>query len=566
MRAIACLGRPLGLLGSALILASCNGSIGSLNVGGPDPGSAGSTGAGTGGAGPGTAGTGQAGGSNGQPAGGGGQAGGTPAGSGGTTGTGGTGGSPPVPGVLQSGFARLTRAEYRATVREAFGLDPEVSGIPEDGRVGPFTSNVVTPTDPVQPFLLASEDLAAAIVPGRLPACSAASANSCLTTSYQKPFERLFRRPILSTELGAWSTMLRNLETAGLDAQGATRALVTSALLHPDAMFRTTPLSGDAARARRLAEHLSFALWDAPPDAALSTAAGGSATDLGARLRAEAERLGKNSKAAPVLARFLAQWLHLDLDLRLGDAGYATSPLYLELLAYVQDALTTDAPVTSFVNGTRGFVHRNNLAAYGLGSATGTGDVSPVTWPATSARRGVIGQETIMDPTRHPDTGRRAIFRGVLVRSSLLCQPVPPPSAENVALAGAVSDRTADNRCAGCHLLLEPVGAAFAALDRDFTGAPPAAHLNNHNEIGGTYPQLSAMLDAIAGSQAFADCFARHIWGFFLERSPAEVDAASVAEVATVVRSGGSLSDVLGTLAERLEARSRAAVPWCSGQ
>ena len=134
--------------------------------------------------------------------------------------------------------------------------------------------------------------------------------------------------------------MLGNLEKAGLTAESATRAMVTSALLHPDAMFRTTPVAGDAARARRLAEHLSYALWDAPPDTELAAIGTGTASDLGARLRSQAERLGSDARAVPVLARFMAQWLHVDLDLKLSaDAGYATSPLYLELLAFVQDAL-----------------------------------------------------------------------------------------------------------------------------------------------------------------------------------------------------------------------------------
>ncbi len=106
-----------------------------------------------------------------------------------------------------------------------------------------------------------------------------------------------------------------------------------------------------------------------------------------------------------------------------------------------------------------------------------------------------------MDPTRHPDVSRRAIFRGLLVRSSLLCQTIPPPSAELVALAGEVTDRTKDARCMGCHQLLEPVGAAFAALDRDFTGTPPAVQLNGHAELAGSYPALPAFLDAVAGSQ-----------------------------------------------------------------
>lgn len=525
------------LLSAALLLASCTGNVGQT------PGDAGASGLG---------GAGQIGGA--------GQLGGA---AGGATGTGGAA----VPGVLQSGFARLTRAEYRATIKDAFGVDADVSGIPEDGRVGPFTSNIAFASDPVQPFLLASEDLAALIVPARLPACAAATASTCISTSYHKPFERLFRRPVSATERDGWAAMLGSLGTAGLTAEAATRAMVTSALLNPDAMFRTTPLAGDAARARRLAEHMSYALWDAPPDVELAAVGEGAAADLGARLRAQAERLGKDARAVPVLARFIAQWLHVDLDLKLAaDTAYATSPLYLELLAFVQDALASGAPVTSFINGTRGFVHRNNLAPYGLTSAPGTGDVASVTWPATSPRRGVIGEEAIVDPTRHPDVGRRAIFRGVLVRASLLCQTIPPPSAELVALAGEVTDRTKDARCMSCHQLIEPVGAAFAALDRDFTGTPPPVQLNNHDEIAGSYPDLAGFLDAVAGSRAFADCFARQIWAFFLEQPLAQVDAASIAELAAVIRAGGSLNDVVSQMAVSLEARSRAAVPWCEGQ
>jgi hypothetical protein len=543
----------LAACAGALLAASCTGSIGQNAMSGAGSSPGGGT--------AGTAGPSGAGGGN--PTGAGGSSG---PGSGGAAGTGGTGGPPPVPGVLQSGFARLTRAEYRATIKDAFGIDADVSGIPEDGRVGPYTSNIAFASDPVQPFLLASEDLAALIVPGKLPTCASGAASSCITTSYQKPFERLFRRPVSTAEVSAWSTMFGNLVGAGLTTESATRAMVTSALLRPDALFRTTPLSGDAARARRLAEHLSYALWDAPPDAALAALGAGSAADLGAGLRTQAERLSRDPRSIPVLARFMAQWLHVDLDNKLAtDAAYATSPLYLELLAFVQDALSTGVPVTSFVNGTRGFVHRNNLAPYGLTSAPGSGDVAPVTWPATSPRRGVIGEEAIVDPTRHPDVGRRAIFRGVLVRSSLLCQTIPPPSAELVALAGEVTDRTQDARCQGCHLLLEPVGKAFAALDRDFTGTVPAVEVTNHAELAGTYPQLPGFLDAVAGSKAFADCFARQIWAFFLEQPPADVDAASIAEIAAVVRSGGSLGDVVSEMAFKLEERSRTVVPWCEG-
>ena len=118
----------------------------------------------------------------------------------------------------------------------------------------------------------------------------------------------------------------------------------------------------------------------------------------------------------------------------------------------------------------------------------------------------------------------------------------------------------------GCHLLMDPVGVAFASLDLDHTGATPPAQLNKNTEIGGSYADLPALLNAIAASQSFADCFARNILGFFLEQAPRDVDAASVADVAKVVKAGGGLGDVVGQMVANLEARSQTAVPWCAGQ
>src|SRR6187551_2137003 len=86
----------------APLLASCTSSAGK----GPPAGSGGAGAAGLGG----DAGTeGPSGGGGGVPTGGGGA---------GPSGAGGTG----APVVLQPGFSRLTRAEYRATVKDAFGV------------------------------------------------------------------------------------------------------------------------------------------------------------------------------------------------------------------------------------------------------------------------------------------------------------------------------------------------------------------------------------------------------------------------------------------------------------
>lgn len=474
---------------------------------------------------------------------------------------------PATPGELNAPYTRLTRAEYQATIKAAYKVDAPVTGIPDDARVGLFTSNVSSP-DPVQEFLLASEDLAAAIVPAKLPTCTAANAAQCVAGNYQAPLEVLYRRPLTAAELSALANIVVSLEGAGLTSQDATRAMVVSTLLSQNFLFRPTPLSGDVARGRRLAEHLGYALWDAPPDSALIAAGKVPAADLGASLQAQAQRLGSDARAIPVLARFFAQWLAVDLDNRLSDpnASFATSPLYLELQAFVKSALTSNMTVKSFVNGTQGFIQKSNFTAYGMTPTASTTDVVPVTWGSNTVRRGLLAQELFMDATRHPDPGRRPIFRGHLIRTNFLCQPVPPPPSTAVDLNAEVSDRTVDARCAACHQLMDPIGKAFAPLDLDNTIGSPAPVVNGGGEVAGTFADLPAMLDKLAGSQAYADCFARNLLGFFLEQSPDAVDAAATADVSAVVKSGGTLADAVGQAVVSLEKRSKTTIPWCSAQ
>jgi hypothetical protein len=498
--------------------------------------------------------------------------GGSLAGSGGSSGKGTTGGSAGVAGTdaaagpAQPGFARLTRAEYAATVRAALGLEPDLSLIPVDGRVGSYTSNAEVSPDPVHPYLLAAEDLATAVIPSELPSCSGAAAADCLAENYAAPLEQLYRRSVSDAELASATAMLSELETLGVAPEDATRAVLTGALLQPDFLFRAAPFAvDDEAKGRRVAEHLAYLLWDSPPDAALLTAARGTAADLGARLREQAARLAEDARAVPVVSRFLAQWLRVDTDLKLENPDFEASPLFRELLAFTEDALANDLPVQSLVLGTRGFVARDNVEAYGLDELASDAEIEAVTWPADSPRRGLLGEELFLDATRHPDASRRVIFRGRLIRSSFLCDDIPAPDADLLALNDEIGDRTVDTRCAGCHLMMDPIGRAFAGLDLDHEGEVLPAEIVEHPELAGTYADLPALLEAVGGSRAFADCFSRHFLSFFLEQPLDAADPVWAGELASAIQSGAGLREVLELSVEALATRSLEALPWCEG-
>jgi hypothetical protein len=469
-----------------------------------------------------------------------------------------------VPGELNTPYTRLTRDEYRATIKAAFGVDAPVSGIPNDEHIGPFTANVASP-DPAQQFLLASEDLAAELVPAKFPVCAAAAAVNCIQGSYQAAIERLYRRPLSQAELTNLAGIITSAESTGLSSQEATRLMLVSTLLSPSFMFRASPISGDGVRARRLSEHIGYALWDEPPDLALVAASKVAAAELGASLKEQAIRLGTDAKAVPVLARFLAQWLGVDLDAKLTDPNleFEKSPLYAELLAVTKSALTSSKTVKSFVNGNDGFIQKDAFASYGMQPVASSSDVVQVNWDA-SPRRGLLGQELFMDATRNPIADRREIYRGHVVRSNLLCQVIPSPPPNAVDLADSVPDRTKDARCTGCHSLMDPIGRAFAPFDKDNTFGAPAPVVNGEGEISGAFASLPAMLDQIASSQAYADCFARNLLAFFLEQAPESADAAAVADVAAIVKRGGSLADAVVQAVVSLEERSQSTTPWCS--
>lgn len=483
----------------------------------------------------------------------------------GSTGSGGV--TVPKEEVAVNEFTRLTRAEYHATVLDALGISADVNLIPEDGRIGPFTSNVRVTPDPVHPYLLVAEELARAAIPDELPACEADAATACIEQEYRQVLERLYRRPLTEADISSAAQVIEEVVQGAGTALDATRAMLAAALLSPDFLYRATPSnSGEPAFARRIAERLSYALWDAPPDAELSEAIAAGTSDLEAVLQSEGARLTSSERAIPIFARFLGQWLDVDTDLRLENPSFASSPDYLELLAFVQAAVAQGVSAKEFVKGTTGFVHRDNLDIYALEDIDDADDVAQIEWPASSNRRGLLGQELVVGSTRHPDLSRREIFRGLLVRRHLLCDEIPAPDADLVALAGEVGDRTEDSRCRTCHQLMDPIGRAFAVLDQDIDEPAPLPEVIGHTELAGSYTSLGELLDAVADSRAFAECFSRHWLAFFLELPLSELDDAWVTGLADSVENGASLVTLVDQTISELHTRSRALVPWCTGE
>jgi hypothetical protein len=113
---------------------------------------------------------------------------------------------------------------------------------------------------------------------------------------------------------------------------------------------------------------------------------------------------------------------------------------------------------------------------------------------------------------------------------------------------------------------MDPIGRAFAPMDLGNTLGAPAPQVFDGVEITGSFPDLPALLDAIAESETYAECFSRHLLGFLLEQEPKLVHAAPIGDVAAVVKRGGTFAEAVGQAFVSLEKRSQATLPWCTGQ
>ena len=99
-----------------------------------------------------------------------------------------------------------------------------------------------------------------------------------------------------------------------------------------------------------------------------------------------------------------------------------------------------------------------------------------VSFPPESERAGLLGQALFLALSAKPDD-TSLTGRGLFVREQFLCQHVPPPPAGvNTNLAPSteahpqtnrdrMSEHVANQSCATCHNLIDPIGFGFEKFD-----------------------------------------------------------------------------------------------------
>jgi len=397
------------------------------------------------------------------------------------------GGSAPTHAVAPSGMRRLTIDEYDNTLRDLLLDDSRSSDLllPKDVR-NPF-DNDFTEQIPSQ-ALIEGAYLLAADAAGRLLAdaskrdqvvgCVPAGPDDavCFGQFIDAFGRRALRRPLTPIERDTYLALLDyGIETG--DFYTAVDTAVRAFLQDPEFLYRVElgePVAGEPGMFRlddwEVGTRLSYFLWGSTsPDWLLDRAEEASLTNTEG-IRSAALELLADARAQTRIDRFHALWLGYE---NLPHAADLSMAMRAETDALIKKVVfDDDLPYAELFTATETFLDDKLADHYGLPRPGGS------TWVGygDSGRAGILSHGSFLSVAgKFGDTSPTQ--RGILIRTRLFCQDIPPPPPDvnvddEVPTTETVFckyDRYAAHRqggCASCHNLTDPIGFGLENYDQ----------------------------------------------------------------------------------------------------
>ncbi len=458
---------------------------------------------------------------------------------------------------------RLTAAQYGNSVRDLLGSPLVVPTRLEqdDASVGLFSIGArLTTISPrgAELYEQAAYDLAeqALLDPDRrgdLVGCTPSGPDdrACAESFVAEFGRRAFRRALTPEEVDRFASLI--IQASGVTGDFYSGAVYGAAgiLQSPKFLFRrevgdrelddgTRTYSNDEMAAR-----LSYYLWNTTPDdALLDAAAAGELTD-DAGLRAQVDRMLADPRARQGVRNFFTELYKLyeldtitkatevfpQMSAEVGAAAREETLLGLEYLIFDERGDYRDILTTR-----RTFVDRRLAAIYGIPAPAREGFAMAML-PEDSPRAGILGQVSTLAYHSHP-VASSPTLRGIFVRETLLCQPIPEapadvdtsipePSGEAVTLRERVAEHLEVVECAGCHSLVDPIGLALENYD----GLGVWRELDNGAPIDATGELDGAPFDgpyelatALRDHPRFGSCLTRQLYAYATGYTPERKD------------------------------------------
>jgi hypothetical protein len=461
----------------------------------------------------------------------------------------------------------LSHRQYDGAVRAVLNLDLNLSAdFAPDVPLGGFDNNA----DALQvvdragrDYRRAAEQAAAALVADpallqKVAPCSSPETNACAEAFVQAFGRSMFRRPLNAAETTRYVSLYNAgatlIDTGSTHARGV-QVVAEAMLQSPHFLYRVevndAPDSSGASRLSgyEIAARLSFALWNAPPDAQLAAAAD-AGLKSSAEVRVQAERLLSDERARAVLEDFHRQWLGTDSFTNISRdttqfpnfVDGIGSMLQEEARRFVSWAtFDSNLGLNALLTSNKTFVNGPLAKLYGIPGSYGT-EFAAVDLDATQ-RSGLLTRAGFLAQNAHATTSS-PILRGAQILKRYLCFafPQPPAGAATTPLPpfsdtirtgrDQVTKLTEAANCAACHRsIINPVGFAFEQYDavgqyRTLDRGYPL-DLTGSFELGDTKFSIDGALDAskkIAESEQARSCYANNLLRYTFARLDSKAD------------------------------------------
>ena len=451
---------------------------------------------------------------------------------------------------------RLTGPEFEATVRTTFKLAGPGAWVgllpPDPAATNGFSNNVERLTIGSE-YASAAEETAKKVADvvadnGKLAAllpCASTGDQACANSFLDTYGAKLYRRPLSTDERTQYISLYTKIRQQS-DFSTWVYWAVTAMLQSPNVLYRSElgEMGGNGQyqlTQYEIASALAFTFTGAPPDDDLIKLAASNKLSTPDQLEAVARTLMFNPDNTPraafidLVLNFSEQWLGLtSLDNKVKDRT-----AFPDFGPAIQASMAEETRqfIAAVIFGYHGkaadlyiapFTYLDSTLAkyYGFGSAPSAGFARvdrPAGWGT-----GLLGQGSLL-AVKSGSLSTSPTKRGHLVRSQLLCYPVPPPPAVVPELPDPMAANTTreryeklhstDQLCHGCHMMMDPIGFGLEHLDaagrfRDKEGKYPidATGVVMSTTAGDvTFNGADELSKAVAGLPEAASCLAAFI-------------------------------------------------------
>ncbi len=508
-----------------------------------------------------------------------------------TSGPTGTPGEPPPASFngAPSGLRRLTVAQYKNSIKDLLGAEVTVStvleadtvlqGFASIGASRIALSPLGTEQFEVAAFEVAKQAFADVGRRASLAGCDPMSESGCAERFVASFGQRAFRRPLTQPEVARYAAVGAAAQQALGDPWASLEYATAGLLQSPHFLYRVE-LGAPDPRAPatyrfddfEVATRLAYFVWNTTPDDALLAAAASGRISNASGLLVEAKRLLDSPRAASGLANFFDEYLKLSglLDLpQLPSAFPQMSPTLGEAMrSETQRVMSLHAlsggDYRDVFDSRTTFVNAELARLYELAPVTGN-DFVQVELPEAGLRAGLLGQGSFLALNAHADAAS-ATLRGKFIREVLLCQAIPPPPPGVVAVLPATSPGAPQTRrqklaihsqvpaCAGCHLMMDPIGLGLANFDGigAFRSAEEGLPIDASGELDGVAFQDPAELGrALRAHPGVVNCLARSVYRYAAGHLETAGEEALVAELeARLIQQGYAFPTLLAGVIE----------------